>query len=93
MRMYPAIALVAALAVAGCVACPPKDQTFQEENALATAGFNLKMADTPAKLERITKLPQRRLVQGEAQGRQIYVWRMPRAASAGIPAVRMPIGD
>jgi hypothetical protein len=42
--------------------------------ALATAGFNLKMADTPAKLERITKLPQHQLVTVEAKGRQVYVW-------------------
>jgi hypothetical protein len=39
--------------------------------ALATAGFNLKMADTPAKLERITKLPQHQLVTVEAKGRQV----------------------
>jgi len=73
MRMFRAIALVAALSVAGCVT-PPKDPTFQEENALAAAGFNLKLADTPAKMERIQKLPQRRLVHGEAKGHQIYVW-------------------
>jgi hypothetical protein len=73
MRMFQAMALAAALAMAGC-AGPPKDPTFQAENALATAGFNLKMADTPAKLERIQKLPQRRLVHGEAQGHQIFVW-------------------
>lgn len=68
------MALAAALTVAGCAAPPPKDPTAQEENALATAGFNLKMADTPAKRELIQKLPQRRLAQGEVQGRQVYVW-------------------
>ncbi|MCK7469050.1 MAG: hypothetical protein MZU91_13575 [Desulfosudis oleivorans] len=43
-------------------------------NALATAGFDLKMADTPAKLERIKKLPQLQLAQVEHKGRQVYVY-------------------
>ena len=73
MRMFHTIALAAVLTVAGC-AGPPKDPTFQQMNALATAGFDLKMADTPAKLERIKKLPQLRLVQVEDKGRQAYVY-------------------
>jgi hypothetical protein len=73
MRMFHAIALAAALTVAGC-AGPPKDPTFQQMNALAAAGFDLKMADTPAKLERIKKLPQLRLAQVEHKGRQVYVY-------------------
>ena len=73
MRMFHTIALAAVLTAAGC-AGPPKDPTFQAENALATAGFDLKIADTPAKLERIKELPQHQLVQGEAKGRQVYVW-------------------
>ena len=73
MRMFHTIALAAVLTAAGC-AGPPKDPTFQQMNALATAGFDLKMADTPAKLERIKKLPQLRLVQVEDKGRQVYVY-------------------
>jgi hypothetical protein len=72
-RIFHTIALAAALTVAGC-AGPPKDPTFQQMNALATAGFDLKMADTPAKLERIKKLPQLRLAQVEHKGRQVYVY-------------------
>jgi len=71
--MFHAIALAAALTVAGC-AGPPKDPTFQQMNALVAAGFDLKMADTPAKLERIQKLPQLRLAQVEYKGRQVYVY-------------------
>jgi hypothetical protein len=71
--MFHTIALAAALAVAGC-AGSPKDPTFQQMNALAAAGFDLKMADTPAKLERIKKLPQLRLAQVEHKGRQVYVY-------------------
>jgi len=72
-RMLHTIALAAALTVAGC-AGPPKDPTFQQMNALAAAGFDLKMADTPAKLERIEKLPQLQLAQVEHKGRQVYVY-------------------
>jgi hypothetical protein len=73
MRMFHTIALAAALTVAGCAGYP-KDPTFQQMNALAAAGFDLKMADTPAKLERIQKLPQLRLAQVEHKGRQVYVY-------------------
>jgi len=73
-RMFHTIALAAALTVAGC-AGPPKDHpTLQQMKALGTAGFDLKMADTPAKLERIKKLPQLQLVQVEDKGRQVYVY-------------------
>jgi hypothetical protein len=72
-RMFHTIALVAALTVAGC-AGPPKDPTFQQMNALAAAGFDLKMADTQAKLERIKKLPHLRLAQVEYKGRQVYIY-------------------
>ena len=72
-RMFHTIALAAALTVAGC-AGPPKDPTFQQMNALAAAGFDLKMADTPAKLERIKKLPQLQLAQVEHKGRHVYVY-------------------
>jgi hypothetical protein len=72
-RIFHTVALAAALAAAGC-AGPPKDPTFQQMNALAAAGFDLKMADTPAKLERIQKLPQLQLAQVEHKGRQLYVY-------------------
>jgi hypothetical protein len=42
--------------------------------ALGTAGFDLKMADTPAKLERIKQLPQLQLAQVQHKGRQVYVF-------------------
>ena len=45
------------LALAGCSG-PPVDKTLQAEELLGTAGFQLKMADTPAKLERISRIPQ-----------------------------------
>ena len=73
-RMFHTIALAAALTVTGC-AGPPKDHpTLQAMKALGTAGFDLKMADTPAKLERIKQLPQLQLAQVEHKGRQVYVF-------------------
>ncbi len=73
-RMFHTIALAAAFTVAGC-AGPPKDHpTLQQMKALGTAGFDLKIADTPAKLERIQKLPQLRLAKVEHKGRQVYVY-------------------
>ena len=72
--MLHTIVLAAALTVAGC-AGPPKDHpTLQQMKALSRAGFDLKMADTPDKLERIKKLPQLQLAQVEHKGRQVYVY-------------------
>lgn len=73
-RFFHTIALAAALAVAGCAGSPKEPPTFQQMNALAAAGFDLKMADTPAKLERIGNLPQLQLAQIEFKGRKVYVY-------------------
>ena len=73
-RMFHTIALATALTVAGCAGAPKDPPTLQHMMALGTAGFDLKMADTPAKLERIQKLPQLRLAQIEYKGRQVYVF-------------------
>jgi hypothetical protein len=73
-RMFHTIALAAALTVTGCAGPPKAPPTLQHMMALGTAGFDLKMADTPAKLERIKKLPQLQIAQVEHQGRQVYVY-------------------
>ena len=73
-RMFHTIALATALTVAGCAGAPKDPPTLQHMMALGTAGFDLKTADTPAKLERIQKLPQLRLAQIEYKGRQVYVF-------------------
>jgi len=82
-RMFHTIALAAALTVAGC-AGPPKDPTFQQMNALATAGFDLKMADTPAKLERIKKLPNSNSSRSKIKDARSMSIRTPKAASVCI---------
>lgn len=73
-RMFHTIALAAALTMTGCAGPPKEHPTLQAMKALGTAGFDLKMADTPAKLERIKQLPQLQLARVEHKGRQVYVY-------------------
>jgi len=61
------------LIIAGC-AGTPVDKTLQAEELLGTAGFQLKMADTPAKLERISRIPQKQVVRGMVKDREFYIW-------------------
>jgi len=61
------------LALAGC-ARAPVNKTLQAEEALIGAGFQLKMADTPAKVERISRIPQKKVVRVMIKDREIYLW-------------------
>ena len=73
VRKAAMLAAAAVLILAGC-AGEPVDKTLQAEELLGTAGFQLKMADTPAKLKRISRIPQKQVVQGMVKGRELYVW-------------------
>jgi hypothetical protein len=73
MRFVAMLAAGMLLALTGCVGAPV-DKTFQVEELLGTAGFKLKMADKPATLERISRLPQKQVVRGVIKGHEIYVW-------------------
>ena len=73
VRKAPMLAAAAVLILAGC-AGEPVDKTLQAEELLGTAGFKLKMADTPAKMERISRIPQKQVVRGMVKGRELYVW-------------------
>jgi hypothetical protein len=73
MRILAILAPGMYLALAGCAGAPV-DKTLQAEELLGTAGFQLKMADTPAKLERISRIPQKQVVRGMVKGRELYVW-------------------
>jgi len=55
------LAAAAVLILAGCAGAPV-DKTLQAEELLGTAEFKLKMADTPAKMERISRIPQKQVV-------------------------------
>ena len=72
-----AIGLFAAtftVALAGCAAIQ-KENTQTTEQTLAAAGFQMKLADTPAKLAQLKGLPQRKLVPQQQNGaiRFVYV--------------------
>jgi len=72
-RKVAMLAAAAVLFLAGCAGAPV-DKTMQAEELLATAGFQLKMADTPATLERISRIPQKQVIRGMVKGREVYVW-------------------
>ncbi len=61
------------LALAGCAAAPA-NKTLQAEEALAAAGFELKMADTPKKAERIRRIPQKQVVRAMLKDHEVYLW-------------------
>jgi hypothetical protein len=61
------------LALGGC-AGKPVNKTLQAEEALAAAGFQLKMADTPAKVDRISRIPQKKVVRVRIKDREVYLW-------------------
>jgi hypothetical protein len=61
------------MALAGC-AGKHVNKTLQAEEALAAAGFQLKMADTPAKIDRISRIPQKRVVWAMIKDREFYLW-------------------
>ena len=75
-RIAILMTLAAGLSVAlpGCTGKPPVNKTLKAEEALAAAGFQLKMADTQAKIERISRLPQKRVVRAMVGKREIYLW-------------------
>ena len=61
------------MALAGCAGAPV-NKTLQAEEALAAAGFQLKVANTPAKLDRIRKIPQKKVVRAMIKDREVYLW-------------------
>ena len=73
MRIILYLAAVLTLALTGC-AGKHVNKTLQAEEMLAAAGFQLKMADTPAKVERIGSIPQKRVVWGKIKDREMYIW-------------------
>jgi hypothetical protein len=61
------------LALAGCAAIEEHD-TGQKEQLLAAAGFQMRPADSPAKLTDLERLPQQRLVRHERDGEAVWVY-------------------
>jgi galactose mutarotase-like enzyme len=66
-------ALMLTLIMTGC-AEPQKKQTFEMEQTLSAAGFQLRPADTPEKLSQLQTLTQRKLIRHQHKGKAIYVY-------------------
>ena len=67
------IAIILGIGLGGCAA--KKAQTsMNTERMLRTAGFELKIADTPEKLERLKGLAQRKIVPYPHEGKMLYLY-------------------
>jgi hypothetical protein len=72
----PGLALVVAALLVGCTAIEGDDARDTEQQ-LAAAGFDIKLADSPARREHLETLPQHQLVRFERDGRPYYVFADP----------------
>jgi len=67
------VGLSLAIGVAGCAAIE-RHEADQTEQLLAAAGFQMRPADTPAKLADLERLQQHKLVQHDRDGEVTYVY-------------------
>jgi hypothetical protein len=67
------VLLAVALLLAGCAS---RERRYAEANeqGLAAAGFQKRVADTPAKMAHLQTLIQRKILVYNVQGRLVYVW-------------------
>lgn len=81
MRAMLILAMLALLAATGCAAREAREAKADRETEvlLVSSGFNMKMADTPAKLAHLKTLPQRTIFKQKKDGRLLYFY-----ADAGI---------
>ncbi len=73
-RLRACVVVVAvALLLAGCLS---RERRYAEANeqGLAAAGFQVRLADTPEKLAHVQTLIQRKILVYKWQGRLYYVW-------------------
>jgi hypothetical protein len=68
-----AVVFVFALALVGC-ATVEKNNALDEERTLAASGFQLRLADTPQKLEKIKTMSQRKLIRHQTNGSIYYMF-------------------
>jgi hypothetical protein len=66
-------ALMLTLAMTGC-AETQKKQTFEMEQTLSAAGFQLRPADTPKKLTQLQTLTQRKIIRHRHEGKLLYLY-------------------
>src|SRR5262245_1733704 len=70
------LAALCIVSVAGCAALQAPD-TRRAEEALVTAGFEPRLADTPEKQAQLAALPARRVVRQSVDGEVRYVYADP----------------
>ncbi len=75
-RQLIAVIAVSGALLSGCAAMR-KDETMSVERTLAAAGFQLKFADTPERIDELAILPQRTLVPQQRDGKLFYVYADP----------------
>jgi hypothetical protein len=63
------------LAAAGCVS--PQQQVAQKEDLLAAAGFQVRPADSPHRVEAMKRLPPNKFVEKIRDGNPIYLYADP----------------
>lgn len=68
------IALCTVFFLLGCAMMGSKDKAFNEEKLLVSADFTYKVADTAEKLEKLNRLPQRKLLRHVRQGKETFIY-------------------
>lgn len=68
-----AMLLVFALALVGC-ATVEKDTAMDIERLLAASGFQMRLADTPQKIDKIKTMTQRKLIRHQRNGTIDYIY-------------------
>lgn len=68
-----AVVFVIALALAGC-ATVEKDTAMDTERLLAASGFQMRLADTPQKLDKIKTMTQKKLIRHQRNGTSDYIY-------------------
>jgi len=70
-----ALLIAAALGIALCGCAAKKEQiAMNTERMLRTAGFEVKIADTPEKMEKLKGLAQRKIVPYPHEGEMLYLY-------------------
>jgi hypothetical protein len=70
LALCSAFGLLVLLACAGV----QTHETESFEKTLAASGFAMKLADTPAKLAQLEKMPQKKLLRQDYKGSPVYVY-------------------
>jgi len=68
------VATCTAFFLLGCAMMGSKDKAFDEEKLLVSADFSYKVADTAAELEKLNRLPQRKMLRHVRQGKVTYLY-------------------